>query len=77
MCQFAQIALPRAILKSAIEIKRFPSCIIECWRVHVTRLAHGDAVSVRQAFRNVAEPLGRDNPAADRRMRGEKKCASE
>ena len=50
--QFGQICLPWVIPPSAIKIKAFPPRIIVCRRVHVTRLAHGNAMSVRQAFRD-------------------------
>jgi hypothetical protein len=50
MRQFAGIAQQSAISTNAIEINGFSSSIILCWRVHVTWMAHGERVFVRQVF---------------------------
>ena len=52
MCKFAKFRPPARIPPNAIEIKGFLSRIIWYWHVHVTWLAHGMRLFVRQPFRD-------------------------
>ena len=51
MCRSAQNHSAHAVSPSINEIKSFSSCYTVYRRVHVTRMAHGEAVFVHEVFR--------------------------